>query len=126
MDWSGITLGEFTRIGAEWALKISDTAVKTSIGDKYDDANVRLQTHVTSSGRLIGYTLKERRTRWLPIRLIRPSVLGLFYSGTDVEVPKMRKRIKVIYHDYHIRLLAFGRLKNSRDYMLVLRSKRNK
>jgi len=90
----------------------------------FRDGNVTLETHVTDTERLIGYTIEEKRTRWRPSRLERPTFLGLFYSNAkDVDMDAIRRPLSVLYHDYNIRLLAFGEEEESRDYMLVLRGK---
>ena len=125
MDWSILNLWELARVGDMYALKVNQTSVETHVGKSFEDTNIRLETHVTKKDKLVGYTLRERRTRWRPERLIRPAFLGLFYSDAEVS-DNIRKPIVVLYHDHNVRLLSFGKDKNSMDYMLVLRTRSEK
>ncbi len=123
MDWDGLEAWRFSRVGTTFVVKVADTALDTKIGDEKKDKNVHFSTHVTSSGRLIGYTLKERRTRWKPLYLERPMFIGLFYGDSKDVMVSDRKKMAVSYHDQNIRLLMFGKEEATRDYMLVLRSR---
>jgi hypothetical protein len=124
MDWGPLTLWNLTRIGNRYAVKVSPTAVYTTVSDTVKDSNVTFEVHVTDSNRLIGYTLEERRTRWKPTRTIRPYVLGLFYSDIDLSGRSpIRKPMKIMYDHQNMRLLSFGRREKDRGYMLIFRGK---
>ena len=122
MDWSGLRLWDFSRVGRIYAVKVTDTAVGTEAKDRIEDGNVAFEVHVTSSGRLIGYTGRERR-RPTPAVLVRPSFLGIFYSRVRTVREQAKRPIDVMFHDYNLRFLAFGE-DERRDYMLVLRARK--
>lgn len=119
MNWFSLPLTEFIQVGRHFAVKVAATAVGTSVQDTFRDENVGLDLHATDGGRLVGYTLKGRKTKTRPLLLVRPMFLGLFYTSIrELE----RLPMAVMYHDYNIRLLAFGDGRK-KDYMMVLRSK---
>lgn len=121
MNWGLLPLTEFTQVGQRFAVKVATTAVGTSVKDTFSDENVCLDLHATGGGRLVGYTLKGRKTKTRPLLLMRPMFLGLFYTSIrDLDQLPMA----VMYHDYNIRLLAFGEDQKC-DYMMVLRSKQD-
>jgi hypothetical protein len=121
MNWHSLPLTEFARVGRRFAVKVAATAVGTSITDTFRDENVCLDLHSTEGGRLVGYTLKGRKTKTRPLLLVRPMFLGLFYTSIrELE----RLPMVVMYYDYNVRLLAFGE-DRKRDYMMVLRSKQD-
>lgn len=121
MDWGPLSLWDLSEVGSLYAVKISPTAVHTSIGKTFGDSNVKLEVHVTDSDRLIGYTLRVKKTRWKPTAVMRPSCLSLFYSDTKLPKRTIRKKMKILYDSSGIRLLAFGYREDSRDYMFVVR-----
>lgn len=122
MDWGALPLREYVSVGNLFAVKVASTAIDTSVLRTFKDPNVRLDIHITDNDRLIGYTLKARKSGKGPILLVRPMVLSLFYSPLrDVEKAKPLGKAGVIFVDSNIRLLSFGDEKH-RDYMLILRS----
>jgi len=124
VDWSGVDLWAFHRVGHFWAIKINPTAVETSVKESHGDKDVRVDLHVTGNDRLIGYTLWGRKIGAKPMCLLRPFYLGLFYTNLrDIDPQNIRKPIEVLYHDYNVRLLAFGAERDPRDYLMVLRAK---
>jgi len=119
IPWPALPLWQFYEVGGVYVVKVELTAVETSVAKVHRDQAVRLEVHSTGNNKLIGYTLKGKKARNRPLRLIQPSYIGLFYSGVKGLEKANRKPVGVLYHDQNIRLLGFGR--HPRDYMLVLR-----
>ena len=117
MNWGLVHLWELTYLGGSYALKVSNTAVRTTATSHVEDENVNLSAYLTDTGKLVGYNLA---TRGRPRRLVRPMCLCLFYSKPDLDIVPERKPLEVMYFDPHVRLLAFG----DEDYMLVIRGQR--
>lgn len=119
-SWEQIPLWRLTRTGNLYVVKVNPTSVRTTASDSYKDTNVCIDLHTTENNRLIGYTLKERRR---PRSLVGDFYLGLFYSNLKSIEEATHKAINIIYHDYNVRLLAFGDDGKHRDYMWVMRTK---
>lgn len=122
MNWDGFPLWEFCQIGNLYAVKVTPTAVHTSVRETHKDECVRIEVHATDNDRLIGYTIRGRKRGKKPLRLIQPSCLSLFYSNTRAIKPGVRQPMDILYHDSNVRFLAFG-TGGIRDYMMVLRTR---
>jgi len=107
-----------------FTLKVAETAVATYVSETKRDRNVTFNVHATSSSRTIGYTMVVR-----PVSSDRPDValgahyIGCFYSRLPDLANRENRTIDIIYHDQHVRLIAFGVKVSTRDYLLVLRNR---
>jgi hypothetical protein len=105
-------------------LKIAETAIDTYVQETKRDRNLTFMVHATSNRRVIGYTVVVR-----PASNERPDIavgmhyLGCFYSRLHDLARRQDRTIDILYHDQHIRLLAFGTKPSARDYLLVLRNR---
>lgn len=107
-----------------FTLKVAETAVDTYVAETKRDRNITFNVHATAGNRLIGYTMVVR-----PASNDRPDIalgahyLGCFYSRLHDLAKRETRTIDIIYHDQHVRLLAFGTKLSARDYLLVLRNR---
>ena len=121
IPWESIPLWRLHSLDGSYVVKVNHTSVRTHVSEHKNDDNVRLEIHSTDNNRLIGYALKGKRS---PQCYEGPFYIGMFYSkAKDLLVGETRKPLTVLYHDYNVRLLAFGDDVKRRDYMLVLRTK---
>lgn len=123
MQWGSLPLWELQRLGNEgstYAVKVNSTAVDTFVCETHKDDNVRIDIHETGGGRRVGYVVYGISRGRKPLRLVRPSCLGLFYTNTRAIQPSVRSLLSLIYYDSYVRFLAFGEGRQ-KDYMLVLR-----
>ena len=120
IQWPALPLWTIERHDNLWVTKVDHTFVNTVVAQVHRDNNVRIEVHGSDTGRLIGYTLREKQRGKGPLVFHGPSYLGLFYSQSR-DLKSAKDLTDVIYHDSNVRLLAFGRGTRVRDYLFVLR-----
>jgi hypothetical protein len=123
IDWRSIPSWTLHQTNGLFLIKVNETSVKTYIGDSYRDRNVKIDLHYTENDRLVGYSVRSRKRKNLPRYLWGNFYGGIFYSQTKLPRKTLRKTAEMIYHDYNVRLIAFGDTPSIRDYLFVVRYK---
>ena len=108
-----------------FVLKVQDTAVDTKGVEEKRDNSINLDLHYTKDRRLIGYVLYYN-----PQKDVLPSILErndfwAFFTYQR-QVSQDREKMRMVYHDYNVRLFAYGRNQAKRSYLFVVRGKPNK